>query len=519
MDNVYDLVEDFYGHDPGWNFLLRREYADGFLRTEAWQGKSPEELYDIWDQLTMLCLYLGNTELLLGDMSADDFVDCVAWCGRNVSEFEADYEHTKYFLETCGRLYAYLQKKKVISDAGAPLDAAAKLLDGGTMHIINPDGSFAEGHKARTRHTVPDAANKIFLNVGERMQEIYAAMHEFFTDTQFSVDLERATVLYHGVFGSALTESAKCREEAVNSFWDYFLMDYRLMLRDMHPLEYFYRAVCCKDGGRYDADFARRNSDILEEFLSARLVIFTVQGFTDEGAYLCRDFLSNETYQLNLPLNEDFDTTDMLFIGHIFYNGNMLTDNVRGYKIERVNTLFLRDTLKRTYEWVSVQQQKPTWQWFSASYPMVLRNMTFLYAAGIAHRNFNNYTEHTKYNAAPYRDDTLVAGLLKNTMLKNYFSVADVRLATQMWCDLEAAGAVNGSYSETEWTAGVIYTFIRLNGAYTFFDEHIAKFCGVEAEKMRTVAEYIAQALNVEEHDPRYSNEEGLLVMLMSAHM
>ena len=70
MDNVYDLVEDFYGHDPGWNFLLRREYADGFLRTEAWQGKSPEELYDIWDQLTMLCLYLGNTELLLGDMSA-----------------------------------------------------------------------------------------------------------------------------------------------------------------------------------------------------------------------------------------------------------------------------------------------------------------------------------------------------------------------------------------------------------------------------------------------------------------
>lgn len=72
MDNVYDLVEDFYGHDPGWNFLLRREYAEVFLRIEAWHGKTPEELYDIWDQLTMLCLYLGNTELMLGDMSADD---------------------------------------------------------------------------------------------------------------------------------------------------------------------------------------------------------------------------------------------------------------------------------------------------------------------------------------------------------------------------------------------------------------------------------------------------------------
>ena len=126
MDNVYDLVEDFYGHDPGWNFLLRREYAEGFLRIEAWHGKTPEELYDIWDQLTMLCLYLGNTELMLGDMSADDFVDCIAWCGRNVSEFDADYEHTKYFLDTCVRLYAYLQKKNVISDAGAPLEAEEK---------------------------------------------------------------------------------------------------------------------------------------------------------------------------------------------------------------------------------------------------------------------------------------------------------------------------------------------------------------------------------------------------------
>ena len=175
MDNVYDLVEDFYGHDPGWNFLLRREYAEGFLRIEAWHGKTPEELYDIWDQLTMLCLYLGNTELMLGDMSADDFVDCIAWCGRNVSEFDADYEHTKYFLDTCVRLYAYLQKKNVISDAGAPLEAEEKLLAGGKMNIVNPDGSFTDENKDRRLFTVPDASNKIFLNVNERMQEIYAA--------------------------------------------------------------------------------------------------------------------------------------------------------------------------------------------------------------------------------------------------------------------------------------------------------------------------------------------------------
>ena len=36
-DNVYDLVEDFYAHDEGWNTLLRQEYAEGFLRMEAWK--------------------------------------------------------------------------------------------------------------------------------------------------------------------------------------------------------------------------------------------------------------------------------------------------------------------------------------------------------------------------------------------------------------------------------------------------------------------------------------------------
>ena len=61
----------------------------------------------------------------------------------------------------------------------------------------------------------------------------------FFTESRFSVDLERASVLYHGIFGNAINESAKSRQEAFNSFWDYFLLDYRLMLRDMHPLEYF----------------------------------------------------------------------------------------------------------------------------------------------------------------------------------------------------------------------------------------------------------------------------------------
>ena len=73
--------------------------------------------------------------------------------------------------------------------------------------------------------------------------------------------MERASVLYHGILAMPLTNRQKAGRKPFNSFWDYFLLDYRLMLRDMHPLEYFYETVCSSDSRYYDAGFAKRNSD------------------------------------------------------------------------------------------------------------------------------------------------------------------------------------------------------------------------------------------------------------------
>ena len=44
MDNVFDLVEDFYAQDAEWNGVLRQSYVENFLRMKAWQGASEEEL-------------------------------------------------------------------------------------------------------------------------------------------------------------------------------------------------------------------------------------------------------------------------------------------------------------------------------------------------------------------------------------------------------------------------------------------------------------------------------------------
>lgn len=331
MENVYDIIEEFYNQDEGWNYILRREYAEGFLRRQAWNGKSQEELFGVWDQLMMLCLYVGGTDLMIGDMTKNDFIDCVAWCGRNVSEFIPNYAYTEYFLNTCVDFFAYLNKNRIIGKNNAPQAAKEVLLRDGKLRIIKEDGSFESGYVPRSGHAAPDPETKIFLNVGDKMDEIYTKLHEYFHNPVFGVDLERAAVLYYGSFGKDELYLGRDTQEMHNSFWDYFLYDYRMMRNDMHPLKYFYRDVCFPDGRNYDADFAARNGDILKEFSVARLVCFTVEREADERMYHCRDFLTDEHYLLNLPIDASVDIADMIFVGHLFYNGNMLTDNLRGY--------------------------------------------------------------------------------------------------------------------------------------------------------------------------------------------
>ena len=120
MDNVFDLVNDFYTQDPEWNSVLQQNSVENYLRAKSWEGASEEELIERWDYITILCLYLGNTENYLGDMSREDFIDCVGWCGRNVSDFPVTAENVGYFLDVMADLYSHLRKKRIITKERPP---------------------------------------------------------------------------------------------------------------------------------------------------------------------------------------------------------------------------------------------------------------------------------------------------------------------------------------------------------------------------------------------------------------
>ena len=56
MTNIYDVINELYNDDEGWNTVLERRFAEQFLRTEAFRGASDDELLEIWQQVMYLLL-------------------------------------------------------------------------------------------------------------------------------------------------------------------------------------------------------------------------------------------------------------------------------------------------------------------------------------------------------------------------------------------------------------------------------------------------------------------------------
>lgn len=515
MENVFDLVEDFYAQDPEWNGVLQQSYVENFLRMKAWQGAGEDELVQAWDHITILCIYLGNSENFLGDMSRENFIDCVGWCARNVSDFVLTAENVGAFFDTMIELYAHLKKKHIITGDGAPAEAKAKLLAGGRVQMLKPDGRFLPQYDRYNVYATPDLPAKIFLNIGDRLQDLMESLQTFFSHKRYERDVERATFLYSGILMSGAVEEKPGSEEYAQCFWDYFLFDYHMIADDKIPLQHFYDNICADSFSVQ----GRVSRDVLLELLQARLVLFTVEGRTEDGLYNCCNIFTGEQYMLMLPIGGKVETKDMVFLGHIFYNQSMVMNFVRGMLMPKSAFKRFQKVMQQAKDWVAVRQREPmSWEDFISRFPIFVRHLSLLYSAYVRLGGFDYSTAVTAYEPQPVRQDAVSACIAK--MMQPYaFSAYDIQLAQTMWSDyLELAQRPAGSVRVPEiWAAGIIYNFIQCNGVYNYDSRHISDMCfGVPVSTIRRTAKEMERVILLEEHDPRYINEEGLLLMLLS---
>ena len=514
MDNIFDYVADFYAQDEEWNTVLQQSYVENFLRAKVWQGATEEELFRAWDHITVLCIFLGNSDNFLGDMTREDFIDCVGWCARNVSDFFVTPQEVAAFLDTMIELYAHLKKKRIITNASAPVEAKAKLLVDGQVQMLDKDGHFYPRFERYNVYSTPDLPAKVFLNIGERLDNLLQALRTFFQDKKYKKDIERATFLYAGILMTGVAQEKPGSEEYIQCFWDYFLFDYRMIRNDKSPLQHFYDSVS-QIGFSQSGKVSR---DVLLELLQAELVFFSVQGRTEDGLFSCMNIFTGEDYMLMLPFEDDVQTENMVFMGHIFYNKTMVMNCLRGMQIPKSSFKRFVKVMKQAKDWVSIREQGEFgWGDFIKRYPMFVRHMSLIYSAYVKLDGFNEVTAHQHYRPAPRLKDA-VSDELWYAMQPYAFSAFDIELAEQLWCDYVAATGKNvAAIRRPEiWAAGVINCFVRANGVYNYKPEHISTMCnGVPISTINRTTAEIVDKLLLEPHDPRYINEEGLLMMLL----
>lgn len=514
MDNVFDLIEDFYTQDPEWNNVLRQSYAEDFLRLKAWQGATDEELTKIWDYITELLLYLSNAENFLGDMNREDFIDCVGWCSRNISDFTPTVKCVNGFLTTMSELFTHLKKKKAIMQDNAPAEAKAKLLVDDKLQIIDKEGNFLPEYERYNLYATADLPSKIYLNIGERLNNLFEFLQKYYENKKYKRDIERAQFLFGGILMTGAMNAKPGTEEYKQTFWDYFLFDYHMLANDKTPLEHFYDSFKI-DSFSPDGMPAK---DVLQELLQAQLVMFEVVGKTPEGMFDCRNILTGERYALMMPMDPDTETNGFVFLGHIFYNNSMVMNFVRGMLMNKASRKRFLQVLEQAKDWFAVRYGgEMSWEDFTRRNPIFVRHISLLYAAFIRMEGFNYETRISNYQAQPMLEDS-VSMMLWDMMHYYAFSAYDIFLAKTMWSDyLAASGKTEKNIRVAEiWAAGIVYNFIKLNDVYNYDIEQISAMCyGLDKSAIKRTAKMVESELALEKHDPRYVNEEGLLLMLL----
>lgn len=511
--NVFDIVEEFYTQDPEWNTVLERRHVDNYLRTLAWQGVSDEKLTDIWSNIMLLCVFLGNSENFLGDMNRENFIDCVGWCGRNVAGFSVNVSQVQDFLGDISDFYKYLKKKKVIFHDDAPAAALEKLVVNDKIQLMDRKGNFLSEVEKYNLYSSPDLPTKVFINVMEKMDNLLEAIRNYYNDNRYHRDIERAAFLYSGIMVSGVIEEKPDSEEYAQSFWDYFLFDYHLLGNDKRPIQQFYDDMCANnytiEGEAYE--------DILLELMKTRLVAFTVEGSNADNTYNCRDILTKEIYALVLPIDENADLDDMVFMGHIYYNDTMVVNFIRGFKIGNAALKRMVEVMQKAKKWFAIRYNgKMSWEAFTERNAMFLRHCCVIFSSFLRLDCFNYETHLAEYFKQEIIDDN-VNRMIQDMMKPYHFSAYDISLCQQMWSDYVMQSDQAKVRTPNIWAAGVIRNFIDLNGVYNYDAHMVSEICrNVPVSSIYRTSKKIEEALELENSDPRYINEEGLLLMLLS---
>jgi hypothetical protein len=505
MENVYDLVNEFYRNDEGWDYVLAHSDVEAFLRRLAWQGVRDRELKKHWTHIMMLCIYMENADILLDEIVADTLVDAVSWCARYVVDFTISYRSVKAFLDTIGQFFVFMKEEGRLESSVAPYLAEQMLLnDDGTVAIVDSDGSFLPGEKDREEKTAPPPMGRIFLNADKALEGLMEEIHKFFQNSRFNLDLDRAVSFYNDATGR-IDPDGPGADEYWRGFWDYFLFDYHMRIEDDTPLECFRTST------------VTAYPNLLQEMCGAHMSLFTIENEVDVDRYYCQDFMDYNSYLLVFSLAPDEDPKKLVFMENLFDNRSLGMNFLQRYELQPMARRRLKEVLEACLEWYRVQEPDAVWRDFMTRHPLVSRKVIRKIEANPAAVVFPyELTGRDRLYRPPVLEETLspVEKLLQGMLSVTRFSTFDFTLMRRMWADFKRAGGSEQHYGPAFWASAVIENFLEINEKRAArFQPFFLEAMGLNHCNLTSAYMDIRNCLGIRPSDPRYLNERGFLML------
>ncbi|WP_371381404.1 hypothetical protein [Sporomusa aerivorans] len=305
IKNVYDEVRVYFEEKLEWDFAVKREWVDGFLRQKAWQGDSDEGLRDTWRNLHMFISYLAYSgENTLDEIMASEYSLAVEWMIVQIDGFKPNIQTVRHLFNILQEFYNYLIAKRIISSA-AELEQAAEYMTGGKRLRFIEEGDEQGELPVKSPLTVPKDIGRI---VGEAVERLMLKFSAYFQQESFVEDFDRALMLFLGPLGQMPEDEND--DEFWLGFWDYFLFDYHLLSNDRTPLVQF--------NIDYSDKLAGEEQKILRELMGAKFTVFYVESVINQDWVECVNLLTEEKFRLPNP-NFDYKLVKrLLFYGHVF---------------------------------------------------------------------------------------------------------------------------------------------------------------------------------------------------------
>ena len=511
MKNVYDEVLHFYDKELTQEPAIQQEWVEGYLRQKAWQGASDDNLRFVWKHIRAFSLFLDIKEYdfdgFLEDLDIMDYSLAVEWICGNKFGIARNIKSIRQLFDTLTDFFRYLHGKKLIEDY-LQIETAAAAIAGGKKLRLSPE-SLADMMRppAPQDMNLGQGAGDSGLALSKAIERLMGKLGAFFQHQEFAEDFRRALMLYSGPL---IPVPEDANDEFWLGFWDYFLFDYHLLLTDTSPLTHFQT---------HAARLSGEEQIILQELLSARFCVFYISQVVNHDWVECVNLFTEETFRLPHPQFHHKQVKRMLFFGHVFSRDNVMVNYVTSIEVSANLRRRIKEEVQRQKALFNIQEPEAGWEEMLRRHALAVRH-TIDVLSTMAKVNVTPFSQVNRQFPAITRravPNEAVVKLLEQHMPNFGCSLHDIRLTKRMWHDFSQMTDVIVRKPGV-WAGALIQAFTQINTPYAVPAEPLASDMGVSAGGIYTNKNKLFQVLELEKFDPRYLNEEGLVISLFDGY-